>query len=251
MPIDSIVDKTGGLVFPLNPLDFENTLAPLDPARSRLNELFKVAINYELSEVWRKITNQLSPKHQLYGTLPVQDTLELRPTASVMLQRKASFPLLSVTRTGRAVWEQFTIETERRVQDWSLMYILPPLDVHDQRKVGDVLLAIPAIVRRVIRNHGHKAFENGALQFFGDASGIGAIRMVAQSDFGNAPFAEGPDAPIYFTMVCELQTIEYSVDSADEFPDFDGIDYVVGAGDEQEVLPQFIEASDDVIVENE
>lgn len=251
MPVDSIVDKTGGLDFPLDPADFESTLTPLDPARNRLLSLFATAINYELTDVWLKVTSSLNPKHPLANTLPVQDTLELRPTANVMQQRKGTFPLLCLFRSARSVWEEHTLEIDKRTQDWSLMYILPPLDVQDQRRFGDVTQAVAAIVRRVIRNHGHKAFENGALQFFQDASGIGAIKMVAQTDIGNAPFAETPDAPLYYTVVCELQTIEYSQDQADEFGDFEGVDYKVGTGDEFDILPQFIEASDDVPVKNE
>lgn len=248
MPVDSIVDKTGGLAFPLNPNDFTNTLAPLDPARSRLIALFAAAINYELSEVWTKITSQLGSKHPLANTQPVQDTLELRPSLSVMQQRKAAFPLLCLHRTGRATWDEYTLEIERRTQDWALLYILPALEVGDQRRLGDVMQAIPAIVRRVIRNHGHKAFQDGALQFFQDATGLGGIRLVAQSDIGNAPFAEGADAPMYYTLICELQTVEYCQDQASEFGEFEGVDYVVGTGDELEILPDFIEASDDVPV---
>lgn len=251
MPVDSIVDKTGGLNFPLNPADFSTTLTPLDPARNRLLALFATAINYELTPVWRKIVADLNTKHALAGSLPVQDTLELRPTQNVMQQRKATFPLLCLFRSARAIWEEHTLEIDKRTQDWSLMYILPALDVHDQRRFGDVTQAVAAIVRRVIRNHGHKAFEGGALQFFQDASGIGAIKMIAQTDIGNAPFAEGSDAPLYYTVVCELQTIEYSQDLAEEFGDFEGVDYKVGTGDGLEILPQFIEASDDVPVVND
>lgn len=251
MPVDSIVDKAGGLEFPLNASNFDATLVPLDPARTRLLALFTAAINYELTEVWRKVTSKLGSKHPLFDTLPVQDTLELKPSLSVMQQRKAAFPCLSLYRTGRATWDEHTLEMDKRIQDWALLYILPPLDVMDQRRFGDVTLAIPAIVRRVIRNHGHKAFENGALQFFNDPSGIGAIRLVAQSDAGNAPYADGPDAPLYYTVICELQTTEYAQDSADEFGDFEGVDYTVGTGDELEILPDFIEASDDVPVVNE
>lgn len=251
MPVDSIVDKTGGLNFPLNPADFDGTLTPLDPARNRLLDLFATAINYELTDVWTTVTSKLHAKHPLYGTLPVQDRLELRPSSSVMQQRKAIFPLLCLFRSARAVWEEHTLEIDKRTQDWSLMYILPPLDVLDQRRFGDVTQAVAAIVRRVIRNHGHKAFENGTPQFFQDTSGIGAIKMIAQTDIGNAPFADGPDAPLYYTVVCELQTVEYSQDLAEEFGDFEGVDYKVGTGDGLEVLPQFIEASDDVPVVNE
>jgi len=249
MGADSIVDQTGGLVFPLNAADYTNTLAPMDPARSRLLALFTAAINYELADVWKKITDGLPPNHKLFGTRPVQDTLELRPSPSVMQQRKAAFPLLCLHRSGRAAWDFYTLEIERRIQDWSLLYILPALDVQDQRRVGDVLLTVPAIVRRVIRNHGHKAFEDGKLQFFGDASGIGAIRLVGQTDIGNAPFSEGADAPIYYTIVCELQTHEYTQDSAEEFGEFEGADFTIGTGEADDILPDFIEASTDVMVD--
>src|ERR1041384_2358392 len=125
MPANSIVDKSGGLEFPLSAADFTDTLAPLDPARSRMMALFSTAINYELAEVWAKVTSTLGPRHPLFGTSPVQDRLELRPTLSVMQQRKPAFPLLCLHRTGRAEWESYTFEIDRRVQDWALLYILP------------------------------------------------------------------------------------------------------------------------------
>jgi hypothetical protein len=251
MPVDSIVDKTGGLEFPLDPGDFENTLTPLDPTRNRLLSLFATAINYEMTEVWQKVTADLEPNHSLYGTLPIQDTLELQPTPFVMTSRKPGFPFLALYRTGRALWEEHTLEIDKRTQEWGLMYVMPALNVLDQRRFGDMAQAVTAIVRRVIRNHGHKAFENGALQFFQDASGIGAIKLVAQTAVGNAQFAEGPDSPVYFTVICELQTVEYTQDLPEEFPDFEGVDYAVGTGDELQILPRFIEASDDVPVVND
>ncbi len=251
MPVDSIVDKTGGLEFPLNPDRFDNTLVPLDPARSRLLALFATAINYEMTEVWSKITADLDPKHALFGTLPIQDTLEVRPTLRYMQSRKPAFPFLALFRNGRATWEQYTLEIDRRSQDWTLMYVMPGLSALDIRRFGDMAQAVPAIVRRVIRNHGHKAFENGALQFFQDASGIGGIRLTGQTDLGNAPFAEGDDAPHYFTVICDLETVEYTQDIPEEFPEYEGVDYKVGVGDEREILPMFIEASDDVPIRND
>lgn len=242
MPVDSLVGRIGGLTLPLRPVDFDGTFTSVDPARTRLLALFSTAISYELAEVWANATANCAP---LFNKQAVQDTLELEPNKRVMQERKADFPLLVLHRMGRAEYVEHTTEIDRRDQDWHLYYILPALKTEDLRRVGDVCIIVAEIVRRTIRNHGHRAFEDGALQWFGDASGIGSIRVKSQS-VGQASFSDDENAPLYLMLMMELATSEYSQDVADEFDEFEGTDYHVGTEDDGGVLPEFIEAFDDV-----
>lgn len=242
MSVDSLVGRIGGLTLPLRPVDFDGTFTSVDPARARLLALFRTAISYELSEVWPAATANCAP---LFNKQPVQDTLELEPTKRVMEERKADFPMLVLHRVGRGDWFEHTLDMDRRDQDWHLYYILPPLKTEDLRRVGDVCMVVAEVVRRTIRNHGHKAFENGALQWFGDASGIGAIKIKSQN-VGQASFANDENAPLYLMLMIELQTSEFSQDLLEEFDDFDGTDYHVGLDGDGGVVPEFIEAFDDV-----
>lgn len=244
MPVDSLVGRIGGLTLPLRTEDFNGTFAVVDVARSRLLDLFKTAINYELSEVWERAIGNCD---KLMGKRPVQDVMELEPTKAILQQRKVDFPLLCLHRFGRAEWSDHTTEIEKRDQEWRLYYILPALDVADLRRVGDVCLVVAEIVRRTIRNHGHKAYESGALQFFGDASGLGSIRVKAQIGPGQSTFAdEGDTGPTYYAIVLELQTVEYSQDIPDEFGEFEGTDFHFGLTGDGGTVPEFIEAWDDV-----
>lgn len=242
MPVDSLVGRIGGLTLPLRPADFNGSFVSVDPARSRLLALFRTAINYELSEVWPLATKNTAP---LFNKQPVQDTLELEPTKQLMQERKAAFPLLVLHRVGRGDWFEHTLDMDRRDQDWRLYYILPALKTEDMRRIGDVCMVVSEVVRRTIRNHGHKAFEDGALQWFGDASGIGAIKVKSQT-IGHASFSEDENAPAFLMIMIELSTSEYSEDLPEEFAGFDGVDYHVGLASDEGTLPEFIEAFDDV-----
>lgn len=246
MGADSLVGRIGSLTLPLRPVDYNGSFVAADVARSRLLALFRTAITYELREVWSAATAKVDP---LFNKQPVEDTLELEPTRQVMQDRKAGFPLLVLHRVGKGDWFEHTIDMDRRDQDWRLYYILPPLKTEDLRRVGDVCMIVPEVVRRTIRNHGHKAFEDGALQWFGDSSGIGSIRLKSQN-VGQGAFSEDDNAPQYLTVMMELATSEYSEDFPDdEFPEFDGTDYHVGLDGDGGVLPEFIEAFDDVPLE--
>jgi len=242
MPVDPLVGKLGGLSLPLRAADFDGTFTSVDPARQRMLALFKAAITHELTPVWDRATANCSA---LFDKAPVQDTLELEPTPRVLTDRKTDFPLLVLHRIGRGEWFEHTIDMDRRDQDWRLYYILPPLKVEDLRRIGDVCLIVAEVVRRTIRNHGHVAYENGALQWFGDETGIGSIKIKAQN-IGQAPFAEDDNAPLYHMLVLEIATQEYSQDVPEEFGEFEGIDYHVGLATDEGTIPEFIEGFDDV-----
>lgn len=211
----------GNLTFPLVASDFTTTLTPLDPARHELTELFKAAINAEFSEVWEQVATR-----SLVGTLPVQDTLEMEPSVQVMQQRKAVFPLLCVHRTGTASLDQITLFEERLTQQWAIDYILGPLDIGDIYKLGDICLAVAKLIRLVIRQRGHAAYQSGALQFF-DAH-IASIEVKSVEGPGQASFVGDEKSTLYYAVSLTIETVEVTGDDVDSFPKYQATDYDVG-----------------------
>lgn len=247
--MEALVGEFGDLDFPVT-TSITTTLTPLDPARERLTALFKAAINAELGTAWTTVTNTLDSGHALYGTSPVQDTLELAPSPAVMTQRKPAWPLMCVYRSGKATLEPFTMHIDRIVQEWTVDYILGPLDVGDLRKVGDVCIAVAKIIRAVIRRRGHASYDSGALQFFPDKGGLGAIELKSSEGPGQASFAGDESGTLYYALTMTLETVEHLTDDADEFGAFDAIDFEVGVGSGDGIVPGLIYASTDVPIVN-
>ncbi len=237
----SLVGRFGGLTFPLNPADFNGSLVPLDPVRSRLVQLFASAIRYELGPVWSKLTGQAN---QLTGKRPIESILELDPSAHDMREAGVVYPVLALHRVGDQEWSDHTMQIEKCEQDWNLHYILPALDIATVRRVSDVFRIIPEIVRRVIRARGHISFENGALQFFPDKGGIGYIKMT-NAKSGQAQFGGQVQDPLWWATTITLHTIEYGYDDENEFAPFNGVDWSIGVGDSTGIIPNLLNASTD------
>jgi len=243
---NSAYQKFGALDLPLNPDDFTDGLSPLDPAKHTLTELFKAAINAELGEVWDKLvglTNGagLVADHILKDTEPVESTLELEPSPTVIKEWKADWPLLVVHRTGTGTYEQVTLQEERLTQQWLVHYILAPgLDVGDARKFVDALTAAAKIIRMVIRDRGHRAYQSGALQFFDDTTSIASIELKSQEGPGQAQFA-GEGGPVYYAITLTLETVERCTDKTDQFEEGKGLEIDVGVGSQDEILPSLIQ----------
>ena len=226
---DSVFQGIGGTIFPLDPNDFtDGSLAPLDPARHTLSELFKAAINSEFAEVWPIVATR-----SLVGTLPVQDVLEIEPSAVVMQQRKPAFPLLCVHRTGTATFDQITMHEERLTQQWAVDYILGPLDVADVRKLTDVAVAVAKLIKIVVRQRGHKAYQSGALQFF-ETDGLATVEVKSVEGPGQAQFAG--DDKLYYATTIMLETTEVTNDNLEAYPTGDGLDLDIGIGNETEIV---------------
>jgi hypothetical protein len=235
-----LVGKFGGINFPLDPSLFDSgSFVPFDPARSSMLALFKAAINYELRQVWPKLTGKLTI---ISDTNPVETTLELEPTSYIMKQLGVKYPLLALHRVGDQVWSEHTLAADKCEQEWNLHYILPNLEIGDQRRIVDVFRIIPEIVRRVIRQRGHAAYENGSLQFFSDEGGMGLgnIKMT-RAESGQSKFGDNGDGPIWNATTITLITTEYGTDSADEFGTFDGVDWGVGTSSNHGTIPDHVQ----------
>lgn len=238
----SLVGAFGGVNFPLNATDFDGSLTPLDPARSRLAALFAAAINYELLPIWDKLTGKASA---LIGTRPVQTIFELDPQTHLTKQVNLKPPILALHRLGEQAWSEHTMQTDKCEQDFLLHYILPNLDIGETRKVFDVLRIIPEIVRRVIRARGHIAYDNGELQLFDNKCGLGAIQ-ITKAEWGQAQFGGQVESPVWLATTMTLHVTEFGTDSEDEYGEFEGVDWNIGVGDSTGIQPNIIEAAVDV-----
>jgi hypothetical protein len=230
----------GKLSFPLDPQDFGTTLVPLDPARHVLAELFKAAINAEFTAVWRKVTTR-----SLSDTLPVADTLEMEPSIQVMQQRKAVFPLLCVHRTGTANLDQITLFEDRLTQQWAVDYILGPLDVGDARKLQDICLAITKLIRLVVRQRGHAAYQSGALQFFHDTAQLASIEVKSIEGPGQASFVGDPKSTLYYAVTVMIETTEITGDDPDFYGPLQATDFDIGLGNDADIIHGLLYAGTD------
>lgn len=238
-----LVGDFGDISFPLHQNGIDGTFINLDPARSRLLALFAAAINYELGTIWDKgIAGSASP---LTGKRPVQSTFELDPVTHLTKQVKLDYPALCLHRVGEQSWSPHTMQVDKCEQEWNLHYILANLDVGDTRRFSDLLRVIPNIVLRVIKQRGHVAFEDGALQFFKNKGGLGSIEMT-KVESGQARFGGQVESPVWLATTITLKTIEYSTNSETEFGPLEGIDWNIGVGDSTGIIPNMIEAYSDI-----
>jgi hypothetical protein len=251
MPLesDSLYQRLGGLELPVRESAIGSTwLAALDPGRDLLLDLFATAINAELTEAWVKARQGHREK---LGELPVSQQLPDEPTESFLTQLKPKFPLLALHRAGTATYDGVTLEITRLTQPWTLHYILGPLDAIDQRQLKDICVAVSKIVAMVVRKRGHKAFRDGALQFFGtnspdEPSPFTSLRVVSHEGPGQAAFGGSDSSTIYWAIEIRLESTEVTSYNEDaEASDFDGADITIGVGGGEGVLPAMVVAKTD------
>lgn len=255
----SLNTSFGGTSFPLDAGTAASTgnLTHADPARRKLIELFEAAINAEMGDAWRAVVGYASgptgfgSTHKLYGTLPVSDTLELRPTQAHMTQRKARFPLLALHRFGRPLIEAQSLYQDRLTQTWLLHWILGPADTAECHRLLDVAQAIPKLIALIARANGHPAYESGAAQFGTESeSGIGGIEVVGAEGPEQAQFAGDENGVIYYALTVEIRTVEYTdpggEDSLDNFGDFEAADFKVRVGGGEGAIGGLLDFSTDV-----
>ncbi len=206
----SLDSNWGALSLPI-PAGSGDDLTALDPARDILLALLKAALNYELAAAWTAAaagTGMVSP---VGDALPAIDDLE------TMRQRGTKWPLLAVARSVEAQQEdEFTLWQNRITCRWTIDYVLGPLDVGNQLKLGDVLSAAARVIAATIRNGGHKAYAttpgpnltSTSKQVLFAGTGCCGFSSVAITSFiqGSAAFAQG--GPKYHALTMTLSTTE-------------------------------------------
>jgi len=221
---DSLAITWGGLSLPATAIGTD--LASLDPARDILLELFAAALNSELQDAWAAAAGGID----LLTPIPVAHKLPALPDLDTMRQAKAAWPMLAVARSIEPNQEdEFTLWQNRITSKWSIDYVLGPLEIGDQLKLGDVLIAAGKIIAAVIRNGGHKAYAATTLvtpttgdpltcakQVLGPGTGCCGFSTIGISSFicGAAAFSQG--GPKYHALTMTLQTTELdSISDAD------------------------------------
>jgi hypothetical protein len=209
----SLYETIGGLSLPvdLTPVRADRTLTSLDPGRRILADLFKAAIEAELGDAWRLAAYRLPDDGDISRQTPVADVLELPVTPAVMQERQSKFPLLAVSRSGRGVDEQYSLEVTQLRQPWTVEWILGPADVATAFQLLDTATAIWKIVRGVVRRKGHPAYEDGAIQFGEESSPFSMVRVTGHEGPGQSQFVSGDKAAAtYWSVTISLETLELS-----------------------------------------
>ena len=207
----SLDNTWGALSFPIPVAAGSADLTALDPARDILLALLSAAITYELTPAWTVASAGTKLAVPVASTLPALDDLD------TMRQRGASFPMLAVTRSSDPQTEdEFTLWQNRITSKWTIDYVLGPLEVGDQLKLGDALTAAGKVVAGTIRAGGHKAYATTAgpastvtaKQVFGPGVGLCGFSTIGITSYiqGAAAFSQG--GPKYHALTMTLQTTE-------------------------------------------
>lgn len=241
---DSLYRTFAGLDLPVTADDVvNNSLAGLDPANTILANLLKAAINAELGDGWA-VLSLSSPA--VFSSVPVEDVMEMEPTAQLLGQRKHGWPLLFVYRSSEpAAIEEYSIQEDRLSQKWGVDYVLGPLSIGDERKTRGGLIAVAKIIALTLRQGGHPAYlkdsSNNPVNVLGpgycEFTGI----KITEFRLGAARFAE--DAPAYHAMSMTLTTDEVSggVNEAG-LPEYLGTSIHAGQGTIDGTIENFIDA---------
>lgn len=243
----SLYQSIGGLVLPVEADDVTDTFAPLDPGRDILLDLFATALNSELQAPFTVV----AAGTPLSGRSVVQTKWPWRPRSAVSKCTAADYPLLCVYRDGEARWEAYRIDHDRLTQRWAVDYILGPLDVADERKLCDILTAVPKVLALVLRKRGHPDYRSGELQFFEGRGGFASIAMIEHS-IGQAQFAGGgiDDSPLYWAVSTTLETTEVDGENSELYPELAGASLTLGVGGENDSLPGVVSADTAIPVQD-
>lgn len=214
----------------------ETIFAVFDPQLDNMISFFSAAITAELSDAW----NLARVGTVLEATPPVASTLWTLPTKASLRTQVVPFPVLALARTT-ATHEDLTIEKEQITTTWSLDYLLGPLSGADYRRLGGALNAALQILRSVIRELRHPAYENGAVQF----DGFNAV-TIKSSALGPASFGQDGEGLEFFGLHMDLETSETDRPLPGGFGAFDGVTHVDGVGDGEQILPNVLIARSDI-----
>jgi hypothetical protein len=238
--------EVGALAFPIVGTGATN-LSALDPARDILLALFASAITAELDPVWEPATRRtpLEPADH-----PVRARHPYPPEQKTLQQVTTKFPALFVYRQEEPIRPvQFTLWQRRYTSRWGIDYFLGPLDAGDAGRVGDILIAVGKILGEVIEDGGHSSYAGGANVLLDGGLGTCGFSTAVMIDFkaGGAKLADNGDkGPTFLACSCTLETTEMvKPRAAGVGADLAGVDFTLGTGTNEGLIPNLIEASTD------
>lgn len=211
----------------------------LEPAQMRLLDFIRVVANYELGPSWSKVTSG----SVLEGTSPVQSVLGWRPHPALLRQANMGFPLLALFPVSGDAADLDGDGLVGVKTIWILQYTLPPLAPEHYTRVGAVLNAVQKLVRLLLANRYHLAYDNGLSQF---ETGKIAFASVAPTKYeiGLAKFADSESGESFPTLELMLETTEIQTWLDGECSDFDGLDIHEGMVGPGGTIPNAINGTD-------
>lgn len=196
----------------------DGTAANLDGGQDAIIGLLEAAINADLGDAWQMLVGQLPVSHPLrkdLGAKPVSFTTDSEPIPALTTQLVAGWPLLAVWPTGAPEELWLTMSQQALRQDWAVGYIMSPLDVAWQRKIGrGFCRLVYRAIQRAIKWGYHPAYKNGQRQFFGQFSEIKTTGCIGP---GVVEILDKEKGIGYYGIQINLQTVERTVqDGLDE-----------------------------------
>jgi len=189
----------------------------IDAFQDQLLAWTKSVVNHELTQKgWSKAASCT----RLKDCDPIAHTLNRRPTPEYLKQVGIKFPFLAIwPRDGTT--EDFTLEKERIITNWSALYTLGPLDENDYQRLGGTLRIFAKLFGAMLRNRGHGEHEGGAVQFDEGQIEVSSIQL-GRHAIGPAPFGQQDDGILFWASELEFQTVEVErfVEGSD--PSFNG-----------------------------
>lgn len=196
-----LFNSFGNLILPIDDIDPGNSLYNiLDKGHNTLINLFKDSIITNLDPIFQlaKVGTSLENSASVVST-----TLPFAASHNVLKTFNAQYPILFLARDGDGIYNEFTIHQEKLTQIWSLDYVLGPLILDDERKLGALASAIPKIISLTIDS-------------IYNIEGFSAIKIVSHK-IGKARFSEDPAAPEYLGTFMIIETVELAND-LNEYP---------------------------------
>jgi hypothetical protein len=183
----------------------------VDPGQATILGLVEAAINAELGDAWRKMLGELPNTHPLIrggSTNPVGVASPLEVTPQQMTQWKAAWPVLAAYRQGEPEFSWLSTERRQLKQEWSVDWVIGPLDAGQIIRLGRFTVAVARIVDAVISRGYHPAYKSGARQFFGQ---FASIETKSVQGPGIAQSLTEESGGGYYGLTVTLESIERDV----------------------------------------
>lgn len=183
----------------------------VDPGQATILGLIEAAINAELGDAWLKMLGELPANHPLTrdgSTKPVGTALPFEVIPQHMTQWKARWPVLAAYREGEPEFGWMSTERRQLTQQWSVDWIIGPLDAGQIIRLGRFAVAVARIIDAVISRGYHPAYNGGARQFFGQFANIETKSIQGP---GIAQSLTEESGGGYYGLTVTLESVEHDV----------------------------------------
>ena len=181
--------------------------AQYDPGADAMVAFFRAVIEADCGAAWRQLVGQLDETSflNIIDAAPVGDSITVEPSPENLTQRKEGWPLLAVYREGEPLTKERTTEYQCRTQNWAVDWVIGPLGVDTQRRVGSFVVQIENAITAALWHGYHPAYQGGVKQFVGIFS---EIEVLSSSGPGHSDTVGLDKKTGYFGGSLVIQTVE-------------------------------------------